>query len=133
MKERLDAVLPGHRPFSLGFFDDQIENIDWIPAFDVVEDDKEFLIEVEIPKVNKIDVSIKVDGDLLTISGKRESEKEDKKKHRASEECHRSILYSPAKASQLMAPHLTNIQRDLSSDCHWHHRTRHFLLYIPLL
>lgn len=52
MKERLDAGLSGHRPFSLGVFDDQIENIGWIPALNVVEDDKEFLIEVEIPKVN---------------------------------------------------------------------------------
>ena len=82
MKERVDAGLSGHRPFILGVFDGQIENIGWISAHNVVEDDKEFLIEVQIPKVNKKDESIKVDGDSLTISGKRESEKEGKKKHR---------------------------------------------------
>lgn len=46
---------------------------------DVSEDDKSFQIKAEIPGVNKEDISITVDGNLISISAevKRESENKD--------------------------------------------------------
>jgi len=53
---------------------------DWIPNVDVTEDDKEYLIKVEIPEVDKKDVKVTVQGGALTIQGERKKEKEEKGK-----------------------------------------------------
>jgi len=57
------------------------ENItvpEWAPAVDIIEDDKEYLIKVELPEVQKDDVKVTVEGGTLTISGERKAEKEEK-------------------------------------------------------
>lgn len=53
---------------------------DWIPNVDVTEDDKEYLIKVEIPEVDKKDVKVNVQEGMLTIQGERKKEKEEKGK-----------------------------------------------------
>ncbi len=53
---------------------------EWSPAVDIVEDDKEYLIKVEIPEVEKDEVKVTVESGTLTISGERKSEKEEKNK-----------------------------------------------------
>jgi len=57
---------------------------DWTPLVDIVEDNKEYLIKAEIPGLNKEDIKVGVQDDVLTISGERKYEKEekDKKFHR---------------------------------------------------
>jgi len=51
---------------------------------DITEDDKEYLIKVELPEIKKEDVKVTVENGTLTISGERRFEKEekDKKYHR---------------------------------------------------
>ena len=59
------------------------ENIsipEWAPLVDIAEDDKEYLLKVELPEVQKDDVKVTVENGTLTISGERKSEKEDKNK-----------------------------------------------------
>ena len=51
---------------------------DWAPAVDVIEDDKEYLIKVELPEVHKDDVNVTVENGTLTITGERKAEKEQK-------------------------------------------------------
>ena len=51
---------------------------EWSPLVDIAEDDKEYLIKVELPEVQKEDVKITVENGTLTISGERKSEKEEK-------------------------------------------------------
>jgi len=51
---------------------------EWSPLVDIVEDDKEYLIKVEIPEVQKDNVKVTVESGTLTISGERRAEKEDK-------------------------------------------------------
>jgi HSP20 family protein len=51
---------------------------EWTPAVDISEDDKEYLIKVELPEVKKDDVKVTVENGVLTISGERKFEKEDK-------------------------------------------------------
>jgi HSP20 family protein len=53
---------------------------DWVPTVDIAEDDREYLIKVEIPEVDKKDVKVTVENRLLTIQGERKKEKEDKNK-----------------------------------------------------
>jgi len=53
---------------------------DWAPRVDIAETDKEFSIKAEIPEVKKEDVKVTVDNGILTISGERKQEKEEKGK-----------------------------------------------------
>jgi HSP20 family protein len=47
---------------------------------DIVEDDKQYLIKAELPEVTKDDVKVTVQEDVLTITGERTLEKEEKGK-----------------------------------------------------
>lgn len=53
---------------------------EWTPLVDIIEDDKEYVIKAELPEVNKGDVKVTVENGLLTISGERKFEKEEKGK-----------------------------------------------------
>lgn len=55
---------------------------DWVPPVDINESDKEYLITVEVPQINKDDIKIQVQNGMLNISGERKYENEDKKAHR---------------------------------------------------
>ena len=57
---------------------------EWAPSVDIVEDDHEYLIKAELPEVNKEDVKVTIENDVVTIKGERKFEKEekDKKYHR---------------------------------------------------
>jgi len=56
----------------------------WLPLVDITEDDKQYLIKAELPEVKKEDVKVTVENGVLTLSGERKFEKEekDKKYHR---------------------------------------------------
>src|SRR5216110_2158756 len=53
---------------------------EWTPLADITEDDKEYLIKAELPELKKEDVKVTVENVVLTISGERKFEKEEKKK-----------------------------------------------------
>ena len=53
---------------------------DWVPTADISEDDKEYLIKAELPDLKKEDVKVTVENGVLTISGERKFEKEEKNK-----------------------------------------------------
>ena len=61
---------------------------DWSPRVDIVEDDREFLIKAELPDIKKEDVKVTVADGVLTFSGERKLEKEEKGKkyHRIERE-----------------------------------------------
>jgi HSP20 family protein len=53
---------------------------EWSPLVDITEDDKEYLIKAELPEVRKEDVKVTVENGVLTITGERKFEKEEKGK-----------------------------------------------------
>ena len=57
---------------------------EWAPSVDIIEDDKEWLVKADLPEVRKEDVKVTVENGVLTITGERKIEKEekDKKYHR---------------------------------------------------
>ena len=57
---------------------------EWTPSVDITEDDKEYVVKADLPEVKKEDVKVTVENDVLTITGERKFEKEekDKKYHR---------------------------------------------------
>lgn len=51
----------------------------WIPAMDLVETDEHFILRADLPGVSEDDVSIEFEDNVLTISGERKVEHEDKR------------------------------------------------------
>jgi len=57
---------------------------EWSPKVDISETDKAFTIKAELPEVRKEDIKVNIENGMLSISGERKQEKEekDKKFHR---------------------------------------------------
>ena len=53
---------------------------DWLPATDVHETEKEYVIKADLPEVAKEDVKVNLQEGVLTIEGERKREKEEKGK-----------------------------------------------------
>ena len=53
---------------------------EWAPSVDITEDEKEYLVKADLPEVKKEDVKVTVENDVLTITGERKFEKEEKEK-----------------------------------------------------
>jgi HSP20 family protein len=54
--------------------------VDWAPLVDVIEHEKEYVIKAELPDIKREDVKVTVQDDVITISGERTREKEEKGK-----------------------------------------------------
>jgi HSP20 family protein len=68
---------------------------EWAPLADITEDDREYLIKAELPEVKKEDVKVSVENGVLTLSGKRKFEKEEKnKKYHRMERAYGSFMRS---------------------------------------
>ena len=50
----------------------------WIPAMDLVETDDHFVLRADLPGLTKDDVSIELEDRVLTVSGERKAEHEDR-------------------------------------------------------
>lgn len=55
--------------------------MEWVPAVDIVETDREITIKAELPGVEPKDVAITLENNVLTLKGHRESEKEVQKEN----------------------------------------------------
>lgn len=68
---------------------------EWAPSVDITEDEKEYLIKADLPEVKKEDVKVTVEDDVLTITGERNLEKEEKgKKYHRLERSYGNFLRS---------------------------------------
>lgn len=59
----------------------QVSVSDWIPSIDVKEDDKQYLIHVDVPGVKVTDIDVSMENGLLTLKGKRKTEKKEEKEN----------------------------------------------------
>lgn len=68
---------------------------EWSPLVDISEDEKEYVIKAEIPEMKKEDIKISVQDNVLSISGERKYEKEEKgKKYHRVERAYGSFIRS---------------------------------------
>ena len=68
---------------------------EWAPLVDITEDDKEYLIKADLPEVKKEDLKVTMHDDVLTVSGDRKYEKEEKgKKYHRVERAYGSFVRS---------------------------------------
>ena len=80
MEKRL-ATLFGHHPIgTTGEKNEALSVTEWSPLVDITEDEKEYVVKAEIPEMKKEDIKINVHDDVLTVSGERKYEKDDKGK-----------------------------------------------------
>jgi HSP20 family protein len=66
---------------------------EWLPPVDIAEDEKEYTLKVELPGVKREDVRVSVEGGVLSLTGERKVEKEEKnKKHHRMERIYGSFV-----------------------------------------
>ena len=95
MQSRLNTLF-GRAPVRKnGDKEEALTVAEWAPLVDITEDDKEYLIKAELPEVKKEDIKLTVDEDVLTITGERKYEKEEKgKKYHRVERAYGSFMRS---------------------------------------
>jgi HSP20 family protein len=61
-------------PFRMEF-----DKVEWMPPLEVLQNNGQFVVRMDLPGMTKDDVKIEVTDKLLTISGERKEEKEEKR------------------------------------------------------
>jgi HSP20 family protein len=90
------------------FFDEPVWNTQ-TPAVDVKEEEKRYLMEVELPGLTDKDIELKVEDSILTLSSKKEESKEEKKngyllrERRSAEFCRTFVLPQDAERAEVKA------------------------------
>jgi HSP20 family protein len=94
MEKRLSTFF-GRSPEGSGEKKEAIAVADWAPVVDITEDEKEYLIKAELPEMKREDIKINIEDDVLSISGERKYEKDEKgKKYHRVERAYGSFLRS---------------------------------------
>lgn len=95
LQKRL-SVLFGRAPVKTnGEQQEALTVTEWAPLVDIVEDDTQYVITAELPGLEKEKIKVGVQDDVLTISGERKYEKEEKdKKFHRIERAHGSFSRS---------------------------------------
>ena len=96
MQNRLLSFLGRRVPLLKGNGDgEEFTLTNWAPRVDTTEDDKEYLINAELPGVKKEDVKVLIENGVLSISGERKSEKKEKgKKYHRVEQTYGTFMRS---------------------------------------
>ncbi len=79
--------------------------VDWVPAVDIREEDKQFVLHADLPGVDAKDIEITMEKGVLTIRGRRQSETREEKNgyrrvERASGEFYRRFTLPDTADSQ---------------------------------
>lgn len=85
----------------------------WMPAVDIAENDNQYVVKVELPGVDKDDVKVTLESNILTIRGEKKEEKEEKGKsiHRL-ERCYGSFQRSFALPSTVKSDKIDAAYKD---------------------
>ena len=82
-----------------GEIDGNGKAVQWSPTADISETDREYVVRAELPGVPRKDVKVTVEDGVLTLSGERHFEKEDK-----SERFHRVERFQGSFARSFSLP-----------------------------
>lgn len=95
MEKRLSTIF-GRSPITTsGEKKEAMAVAEWSPLVDISEDDKEYVVKAELPEMKKEEIKINVLDDVLSISGERKYEKEEKsKKYHRVERAYGSFMRS---------------------------------------
>lgn len=95
MEKRLSTIFGRSPAATSGEKKEAISVAEWSPLVDIAEDEKEYLVKAELPEMKKEEIKINVQDDVLSISGERKYEKEEKgKKYHRVERAYGSFMRS---------------------------------------
>jgi HSP20 family protein len=80
MQKRLGSLLGRRLPLLQEGGEEEFTVTEWSPPVDIAEDDKEYTVKAELPGMSKENIKVTVEGDVLSITGERKVEKEEKNK-----------------------------------------------------
>ncbi len=72
-------------PARSGLFDNSLKRMResaWSPAVDLTEDEKAYIVTVELAGAKKDDINVECHDNVLTIKGEKRDEREEKSEHR---------------------------------------------------
>jgi len=94
LESRLATLLATREPTGNGG-KEALTVAQWSPLVDITEDEKEYLIQAELPDMKKEDVRLTVENGVLSISGERKFENEEKgRKYHRIERAYGSFVRS---------------------------------------
>ena len=59
-------------------FTREFEQVAWVPQLEVLTKNEEFIVRADLPGIKRDEIKVELANDLLTISGERKEEKEEK-------------------------------------------------------
>ncbi|HEB67083.1 MAG TPA: Hsp20/alpha crystallin family protein [Gammaproteobacteria bacterium] len=74
LRREMDRLFETEQPSS-----GMVTAADWVPAVDIRETDKAFIITADVPGVDPKDIEVNMENGVLTIRGERKEEKEEEK------------------------------------------------------
>lgn len=80
MHNRLSSIFDRSSLLSRDGKKEAIAAAEWLPLVDITEDDQHYNVKAELPEMKREDIKVGVDNGVLTISGERKQEKEEKNK-----------------------------------------------------
>lgn len=57
----------------------ELDKVEWVPPLEVLHNNGQFMVRADLPGLTKDDVTVELTDDVLTISGERKEEKEEKR------------------------------------------------------
>lgn len=80
---RTSSFLPGRDFFDRFFAESSMSDLfgetsQWLPAFDVTESEKEYVVHAELPGVDVKDLDVSLSEGILTVTGEKKHEHEEK-------------------------------------------------------
>ncbi len=79
LREELDRIFGEFLPTTSDSIEGNGSSAVWTPRVDFSENDKSYMLKVDLPGMNKTDITVSVDDHVLTISGDRKEEKKEEK------------------------------------------------------
>lgn len=77
LQNRLTTLF-GRTAMQPGNSEESITTAEWAPLVDITEDDREFVVKAELPGLKREEVTVTVQDGVLSISGERKVEQEEK-------------------------------------------------------
>ena len=83
MQTALDKMMQDfYSDFGLSSFpSNEFENIMLSPSIDIIDDEKHFKVEAEMPGMGEEDIQVTINEGILCVKGEKETSKQDKDKH----------------------------------------------------
>jgi len=71
---RFPSFFKDFAPFRMPF-----DSVEWVPRIEVLKNNGQLMVRADLPGLTKDDVKVELTDDMLTISGERKEEKEEKR------------------------------------------------------